>query len=31
MAMVMEFCPFGDLHSNLVQWRKEVREKIKPL
>ena len=28
MAMIMEFCPFGDLHSNLVQWRKEVSEYI---
>jgi serine/threonine protein kinase len=26
MAMVMEFCPFGDLRSNLIQWREEASE-----
>ena len=26
MAMVMEFCPFGDLHSNLIKWREEVSD-----
>jgi proto-oncogene tyrosine-protein kinase Ret len=30
MAMIMEFCPFGDLHSNLVQWRKEIGAYVKP-
>ena len=24
IAMVMEYVPFGDLHSNLVQWKKQV-------
>ena len=23
-AMVMEYVPFGDLHSNLVYWKKQV-------
>ena len=24
MAMVMEYVPFGDLRSNLVQWKEQV-------
>ena len=24
IAMVMEYVPFGDLHSNLVQWKEQV-------
>ena len=24
MAMVMEYVPFGDLHSNLIQWKEQV-------
>jgi serine/threonine protein kinase len=25
MAMVMEYVPFGDLHSNLIQWKEQLR------
>ena len=24
IAMVMEYVPFGDLHSNLIQWKEQV-------
>ena len=24
IAMVMEYVPFGDLHSNLLQWKEQV-------
>ena len=24
VAMVMEYVPFGDLHSNLVKWKEQV-------
>ena len=25
MAMVMEYIPFGDLHSNLIKWKEQVK------
>ena len=25
MAMVMEYVPFGDLHSNLIKWKEQVQ------
>ena len=25
VAMVMEYVPFGDLHSNLIKWNKQVQ------
>ena len=24
MAMIMEYSPFGDLHSNLLMWKEQV-------
>ena len=25
IAMVMEYAPFGDLHSNLIKWKEQVQ------
>ena len=25
IAMVMEYVPFGDLHSNLIKWKEQVQ------
>ena len=31
IAMVMEYVPFGDLRSNLVQWKEQVKTRLRIL